>query len=84
MIHLQLYLNKEEVRQAKFIQQYQEQRRQGRFINRVKAIGRDRRQTERISKRQAGLIRQAANGQMRINSPGSKKVITKGKNARKC
>ncbi len=84
MIHVQLYLKKEEVRQAKFIQQYQEQRRQGRFIHRVKAIGRGRRQTERISKRQAGSIRQAANGQMRINSPGSKQVITQGKNAQKC
>ncbi len=28
-------------------------------------------QTESISRRQAGSIRQAANGQMRINSPGS-------------
>ncbi len=83
MIHLQLYSNKDEVRQAKFIQQYQGQRRQGRFINRDRAMGRGRRQTESISRRQAGSIRQAANGQKRINSPGSTQVITQGKNARK-
>ncbi len=73
------FINKDEVRQAKFIQQYQDQRRQGRFINSVKAIGRGRRQTERISKRQAGSIRQAANDQKRINSPGNTQVITHGK-----
>ncbi len=76
MIHLQLLLNKDEVRQAKFIQQYQDQRRLGRFINSIKAIGRGRRQTERISKRQAWSVRQAANDQRRINSPGNTRVIT--------
>ncbi len=66
------------------IQQYQGQRRQGRCINGDRAMGRGRRQTERIINRQARSIRQAANGQRRIISPGNTQVITQGKNARKC
>ncbi len=47
-------------------------------------MGRGRRQTERIVNRQARSIRQAANGQRRIISPGNTQAITQGKNARKC
>ncbi len=47
-------------------------------------MGQGRRQTERINSRQARSRRQAANGQKRINSPGSTQVNTLGKNARKC
>ncbi len=42
-------------------------------------MGRGRWQTERIISRQARSIRQAANSQKRINSPGSTQVITQGK-----
>ncbi len=47
-------------------------------------MGRGRRQTERIINRQARSIRQAANGQRRIISPGNTQVNTQGINARKC
>ncbi len=41
--------------------------------NQGQCKGRGRRQTERISKRQAGLKGQAANSQKSINSPGSRR-----------
>ncbi len=48
--------------------------------NQGQCIGRCRRQTERISKRQAGSKGQAANGQKSINSPGSQQEThTQGK-----
>ncbi len=49
-------------------------------------MGQGRQQTERITSRQAGSVRQAANDQERerVNGPGSKQVDTQGKNARKC
>ncbi len=42
-------------------------------------MSRGRRQTERIINRQARSIRQAANCQKRIISPGNTQVITQGK-----
>ncbi len=42
-------------------------------------MGRGRQQTERINSRQVRSVRQAANGQKRISSPGSTQVITLGK-----
>ncbi len=47
-------------------------------------MGQGRRQTERINSRQARSVRQAANDQKRVNSPGSTQVITLGKNTQKC
>ncbi len=66
------------------VQQYQGQRRQGRGTNGDRAMGRGRRQTERIINRQARSIRQAANGQRGIISPGNTQVNKQGINARKC
>ncbi len=62
---MQLYLDKEEVKQANIKQWYRGQRRQGRVEIRDRAMGQGRRQTERITRRQAGSERQAANNQER-------------------
>ncbi len=42
-------------------------------------MGQGRRQTERITSKQAGSERQAANDQERVNSPGSTQKDTLGK-----
>ncbi len=42
-------------------------------------MGQGRRQTERISSRQAGSVRQAANDQERVNSPGKTREDKLGK-----
>ncbi len=43
-------------------------------------MGQGRQQTERITSRQAGSVRQAANDQEReVNGPGSTQVDTQGK-----
>ncbi len=50
--------------------------------NQGQCIGRCKRQTDRISKRQAGSKGQAANGQKSINSPGSQQETYTGKTLR--
>ncbi len=56
---------RDKVKQANIKQGYREQRRQGRVEIRGRAMGQGRRQTERITRKQAGSERQAANNQER-------------------
>ncbi len=53
------------VKQANIKQRYRGQRRKGRVENRGRAMGQGRRQTERITMKQARSERQAANDQER-------------------
>ncbi len=54
--------------QANIKQRYRGQHRQGGFVNRGRAMGQGRRQTERITSKQAGSERQAANDQERAST----------------
>ncbi len=56
---------RDKVKQANIKQGYREQRRQGRVEIRGRAMGQGRRQTERITRKQAGSERQPANNQER-------------------